>query len=436
MQLLTAVDYLLDQFALPASLLRLFRPQKTDRSFSISDVHNMLVVDLMNVGDLVLASPFLRELRLMFPRTYISIVVQQSIINLMEHCPYVDEIIPYQRPANDARWRLCLSAFLLAASKLWSRRYDLAINAQYEIDYRYATALVYLSRARWRMGYSESVSAEKQIANPDYDRLYTHALTQSEVRHEVENKLNLISALGGEPKSDGLEVWIDDKDLEFADNYLRPYTDLGKPIVALGIGGSFPSKRWPPSRFAELAQWIADTFEALPVIVGDKRDLEDGESIVRAMSMQAVNTAGLTSLRQCAALLKRSSLFVGNDSGPMHLAAAFGLPIVEISVHPENEIESTLLSPKRYKPWKTRSRILQPKTVEDDCGCARRPHETTTHCILQIEVEDVQAAVLSLMQEMRQESYPQADHRQQLPWHETAYQSNKTKSHQSHHSKA
>ena len=409
MQLRTAVGYLLNQLALPTSLLRLIRPCKSDRPFSISDVRSILVVDLMNIGDLVLLSPFLRELRSMFPKSHISIVVQQSVINLMERCPYVDAIIPYQRPTSDSRWRLFVSAFWVAATKLRSRRYDLAISTQWQIDYRYASALVYFSHAPWRFGFSEFVSVEKRIANPDYDRLYTHAVMQPEVRHEVEHKLALIDALGGNPKSDALEVWIDERDMEFADNYLRPFIETGKPIVALGIGGSFPAKRWPQSRFAELAEWITDSLGALLLIVGDKSDLEAGEVISHAVQTKALNSAGLSSLRQCSALLKRCSLFVGNDSGPMHLAAAFRVPIVEISVHPEHDIGSSMVSPVRYRPWKTRHRILQPKTVEEFCGCARRSHDTTAHCILQIDVDDVKSAVLSLMQEVSQERSSSTD---------------------------
>ena len=113
------------------------------------------------------------------------------------------------------------------------------------------------------------------------------------------------------------------------------------------------------------------------------------------MQDSGINSAEKATLRQAVALLKRCRLFVGNDSGPMHIAAAVGLPAVEISCHP---IDGSLFhsnSPRRFGPWGVSHVILQPKNKLDFCTDAC--NASHAHCIRGVTVEQTKEAITSLL---------------------------------------
>ena len=108
-----------------------------------------------------------------------------------------------------------------------------------------------------------------------------------------------------------------------------------------------------------------------------------------------IDLTGTTTLRQTISLLKRCKLYIGNDSGLMHLAAAMKVPIVEISCWPKNGDKFHHNSPYRFGPWKTRAVVVNPEKAIEPClgGCTK----FEPHCILQVEVEDVKGAAEKLL---------------------------------------
>ena len=100
-----------------------------------------------------------------------------------------------------------------------------------------------------------------------------------------------------------------------------------------------------------------------------------------------INTVGQTTLRQTAALLKHCSLFIGNDSGPMHIAAAMKTSVIEISCHPRSGDTCHPNSPTRFSPWGTESIVLQPEQHKKPCqrGCEM----DYPHCILNVHIDSV-----------------------------------------------
>ena len=108
-----------------------------------------------------------------------------------------------------------------------------------------------------------------------------------------------------------------------------------------------------------------------------------------------INVVGKATLRQTGAFLKRCHLYVGNDAGPMHLAVAAGVPVIEISCHPLDGSQWHPNSPKRFGPWGVLHRVLQPLNALVPCseGCIA----DRAHCILDISVEQVKQAISSLL---------------------------------------
>jgi ADP-heptose:LPS heptosyltransferase len=108
-----------------------------------------------------------------------------------------------------------------------------------------------------------------------------------------------------------------------------------------------------------------------------------------------INAVGQTSLREAGALLTRCHLFVGNDAGPMHLAAAAGLPVIEISCHPLGGSTGQVNSPARFGPWRVPHVILRPAKAMDPCSDACISH--LAHCIQGVSIEQVKEAMTRLL---------------------------------------
>lgn len=375
-------------------LFRLLGMRRQGSTFDLSRVRCVLLVRLDEIGDVTLTAPFLRELRRLLPDAWISLVVKPAIYNLVECCPYVNEVLTYNwnslRYVGRAQrhWR----ALHLAVRKLWRRRFDLAMVPRWEEDCYHASYVAYFSGAPWRLGYSEKVGEFKRRFNRGFDRLFTHVLDGTAPRHEVERSLDIIRFLGGTVHETRLELWLNAEDADVASRALTAEhvapTDL---VVAFGPGAAVPRRRWPLDHFAALGAWLITELKARLVLIGGPGEEALGKELQRRIGAGVVDVVGRLTLRQSAALLKRAHLYIGNDSGPLHLAAAAGIPVVEISCHPQEGNQRHPSSPKRFGPWTAAASVLQPHGAVAPCGDACEAAEA--HCIQAISVQQVKQAV-------------------------------------------
>jgi heptosyltransferase-2 len=326
--------------------------------------------------------------------------VKPALSNLVELCPYVNEVLTYDwnTPGRLTRLRRHGRALRLAWKHLWQRRFDLAVLPRWGPDNYHGAFLAYFSSAPWRLGYSESVSEEKQRLNPGFDRLLTHVLRDNTEKHQVEHNLDVVRSLGGAIQEKQLELWLSPKDEACAEKALRDHgVNCDEHLIAFGLGATQAKKRWPPASFTELAKRINREIHSRILLVGGSEDMNLCEEMQRELRVAVINVVGRTTLRETASMLKCCHLYVGNDSGPMHLAAAAGLPVVEISCHPRNGSPAHGNSPLRFGPWGVPHKILQPEKGMGSCTEACEAHEV--HCILDVTVEQVKEAVDTLLRE-------------------------------------
>jgi heptosyltransferase-2 len=371
-------------------------------------------VRLDELGDVVLSSPFLRELRRNASAAWITLVVKPEAYELVEFCPYVNELLTYDCRAGGRvpqLWRHG-RALKLAATHLWRHRYDLAVLPRRETDLYYGTFITYFSGAPWRVGYSEDVDLNKQRRNSGFDRLLTHAIRGSGVNHAVECNLDVLRFLCCQVQDTRTELWLDEQDERFAKEYLARSGASGSgPLIAFGIGASNPRRIWPVERFAEVGSWAVDRHGARVLLLGGGGEEPLGEILQRELGSGVVNAVGRTTIRQAGSLLKHCALFVGNDSGPMHLAAAVGVPVVEISCHPQSGSLSSANSPVSFGPWGVPNRILQPS--RPIAPCTDRCSAREAHCIRGVGVADVQQAITGLL--VQTQSHSRGDVSRPLP---------------------
>lgn len=358
---------------------------------------SILLVCLDEIGDMVLKSPFIRELRRNYPKATITLIVKQGLENLYELCPYCDNLLTFD---HKAAWFvrpfiLHIRAHRLAKGKLWKSSFDWAIIPRWHIDSYHATFLAYFSKARRRIAFSETVNQFKSYSNKDYDTLLTEPIQTSVVSHEVPNMLSILSYLGASISSETLELWLSDKDRQYAIDLLPD--DLTRPVIAIAPGALHSNKAWPVDRYMVLSKWIVQTFQARLIIVGGIKDRKLGNIIVKGLpDASVIDVTGKTTLRQTAALLERCYLYVGNDTGVKHMAAAMGTQVLEISRFPKGGNPMHHNSPFRFSAWGVQNIVLQPQQpippCDDNCISGE------AHCILGVDLTSVQHAVSLILQ--------------------------------------
>lgn len=347
---------------------------------------------------MVLFSGFLRELRADLPNTWISMVVKPSVRNLFEATPYVNEVLVYDGGSSFAWGPLqrLYRAARLARTHLWPKRFDLAIVPRWGVDDYGASQLAYVSGARRRIAYSERVSPYKSRANSGYDRLFTAIMVDRQPRHEVQRNFGLLRFLGGEVRSEKLELSVLPDDDQFAQELLTSRGLLpGQKLVVLGVGARHARKMWPLENFGIIAAWLSATYGAKVIVVGDDVDARLADELSLALPGIVINAAGRTTLRQAVALMRRASLFVGNDSGPKHLAAATGVPVVEVSWHSRSASGEAMETLRAFAAWQVENRIVQPDASLEPCtgSC----DATVAHCITNVSVDSVKRAIAGLL---------------------------------------
>lgn len=376
------------------------RSRAVGSEIGVADARSILVVALAEIGDAVLLSPFLRELRHLAPHADITLVHRPAASPLYARCPFVDRRLTYEPRAARVLRPLVLPfrSLRFVRRMLRGRAFDVAIVPRWDTDHHFATAIAFWSGAARRVGYSEHVNARKAILNAGFDGLLTDAVPSGTALHEVERHLALLRYMGATPSGGPLELWLDDADEREVDEQLaRSRVGSDAPRIAMLIGAADPKRRWPAERFASLAAGLHRRYpKAHVLIIGGSEDVGAQAAILEALQMPVVPLAGRLTLRQSAAALGRCVVAVGNDSGALHLAAAARVPCVEISCHPANGDVLHNNAPERFGPWGVPSSILRPGAPVPPCStaCVMR----TPHCILGVEVDEVLAAVVGFIE--------------------------------------
>jgi len=368
------------------------------QSASTATLKSVLVVRNDGIGDVVLTSPLLRALRYWYPGAWISLVVRPGAKNLVELCPYVNEVLVFNRKVPGkanlrSPLRFC-RALTLAAQRLWKRDFDLAIVPRWEVDHYFSSYIAYLSGAPRRIGYSESVSERKLWFNQGYDCLFSDLLKDSRLKHELDHGLDIIKYLGGQAQDRQPEIWLSHDDRTQAKALLQSLGgDPACTLVAFGIGASGAARRWPPEHFAALGSWLKQVDGIQVLLLGSDRDIPIAEKVAELCTAPIVNAAGKTTVRQAAALLSLCSFYVGNNTGNMHIAAALRLPVVEISCNAASCPPAHHCSSQRFGPWGVEHCLVQP--AQPRPGCAEGCSQSSAHCIVDVEVDQVKNALAS-----------------------------------------
>jgi lipopolysaccharide heptosyltransferase II len=339
-----------------------------------------LLIRLREIGDVIFTTPAVRAVRQHFSDAHITYIVEPQAADVVRSNPHIDELIVAPR-------RHLLSDIALGR-RLRAARYDLAIDFH---GGPRASLLTWLSGARVRVGYEVAGRAwiyTKRVARP----------RELRPRHAVQNQWDLLTTLGIAGPDQArwpVEMPVDPAaTVAMADRLATAGVAVTDRLVVVHVSAGNPFRRWPQSAFAALVASLASRDPGLWVIVTSGpsereaagRIVEAARTRLRAADRERVLTLGEFSLAELRGLVDRAALYIGGDSGPLHIAATSAIPIVAL-------YGPTL--PARSAPWRNRSLVTESVEITD---LACRPCDQRVcapgdfRCLTRISPEEVFAA--------------------------------------------
>ena len=326
----------------------------------------VLIVKLDHLGDVLLATPVFSNLRRAYPDAELHALTGAWSRVVLENHPDVNKVLEYNSPVfcRTGQPTSLREAFQLY-KQLRHQKYDLLVTLR--SDWRT------LCFALLRVTPKRLDRAALQVAN----KLGVPQFTGT---HETTRNLDVLHKAGIPTPIQATTFSVGEEDEKWASDFLEAFQiDRKRPLIAIHPGSPIPIKRWMPERYAELADWLIARKRAQILFVGVKDEIPIITDIQGLMRAETNNIAGKTSLTQLASILQTCNVFIGNDSGPMHLAAAVGTRTIGLYGPGD---------PTRFGPVGTMCQTIQRKTDCPPCP------ETTCRfgedgCMSAIRVTDV-----------------------------------------------
>jgi heptosyltransferase III len=334
-------------------------------------MRNVLIIKLRYIGDVLLATPTVRAIKAARPDVRVTMMVNRGTEDVLSGNQDLDEIVVLDKGSLAAQWRFIAG--------LRRRRFDTVIDLT---NGDRSAFLSWISGAPVRIGFNEHHHWR--------GRCYTEVV-QSEpgTQHRIDRDLEALKPLNIQAGSKDPQLRLTPEEADSADQLLDQLgVQRSQSIAVLQPGARYWFKAWPLERFAELADQLTSQYGCQVLIGGSHQDIDLARQIRQAAKSNPIIMAGRTTIKQFAAIAKKSALFVGNDSGAMHIASAVGTPVV------------ALFGPSSPREWGARGGPVEVLYKGLDCGicynttCTRGEES----CMKLIAVHEVVAAAQRLLQ--------------------------------------
>lgn len=346
-------------------------------------VKNVLCVRLDMLGDVLMTTPALRALKESRPGLRLTLLTSSAAAALAPLVPQIDDCIVY-----DAPWMKAITAradsrpeFALI-DRLREERFDAAvIFTVYSQNPLPAAFLCQLADIPRRLAHCRENPYQlltDWVREPEPEEL---------IRHEVRRQLDLVATIGFRSTDERLSLRVPPEAARRVQSILR---ELGltreNPWILIHPGASAPSRRYPPELFAQAAELLACEYGLAIAFSGSGGERELIESIRAEVVAPSHSLAGRLSLAELAALVELAPLLITNNSGPAHIAAAVGTPIVDLYA----------LTNPQHTPWQVPHRLLYHDVPCKNCFksiCPQGHHD----CLARVPPESVAWAALDLL---------------------------------------
>lgn len=332
----------------------------------------ILVTFLMHLGDLTLTTPFIHALRKVAPDAHIAFLADEKLKDVVLHNPYLDEVITIDKKGRDNS----LLALTACARRLSKMDFDVLINLHPNERCSFICAL---TKVRVRAGTTHTLFKIFWDVFTPLDRK----------KHAADMYLDVLAQLGAEKlEHNGLEIFPGEEHLRQAEEFWRGHGVFqSDKLVGFNIGSAVVTKRWAPERFAK----VADTLAAQgykPVFFGGTMDEEMVQEAVSFMQTTPVVATGAFTIGGLAAAMRRCSLIITNDSGPMHVAISQKVPIVAMygPSHPD-----------LYGPYTDNAVIVTAVPPCQGCADGMKHKCSDMQCMTRLTVEQVVEAAQAML---------------------------------------
>ncbi len=336
----------------------------------LSTIEKILLIRLRRIGDVVMTTPAVAALKKSLPHAHLTYIVEEPYRRLVDRNPHLDSVISL--PPNQK-----LLSFMSFIFKLRRVKYDALVDFH---GGPRASQIALLCRARLKIGY------ELKYKGFYYHVRLPRALPGGAPIHSVENHLNLVRVLGisvAEPPPLELPPALPREKKKVENLWTQNGLDIGRAVV-LHIGAGNVFRDWGVENFAALIELLGQTPGVRVILVGSTADKARESDILARLNLPVLSLVGSLNLIELREVISRAALFVGPDSGPMHIAAATPTPLVAL-------FGPTL--PENFAPWKAEATII---ARDLDCRPCRqrRCAFRDFRCLRSIQPEEVYAACL------------------------------------------
>ena len=283
---------------------------------------NILIVKLSAIGDVIHTLPSLAALRHLYPDAHITWVVEEAAADLVIHHPYLDEVLISRRKSwiknvKAGQFQSTGREIQSFLTRLRSRRYDLVIDFHGLLK---SGAVVFLSGGKRKLGYDSWQELSGLFLN--------EKIPEDMTKHAVDRYLDFLRYLGAQINDVEFVLPLTDETKKEAQRLRDQYHLSEKQYIAINPIAYWETKLWDNGKFARLADLIIEKLKLDVIFTGSNK--ADAADILSRMTKEGINLGGKTSLPILAEIYKSARAVITTDSGPMHLAAAVGTPVIAL----------------------------------------------------------------------------------------------------------
>lgn len=359
------------------------------KKIPLEKIQKILIVKMSSIGDVIHALPTLEVLRKNFPKAHIAWVVEPKSYDIVRGHPHLDEVILLDLDAvgkklkKPATFTQGIKEIGKLAKKIRESHYDLVLDLQGLLK---SGLISFFSKAPFRLVSAKSREGSSLFATQIVP-------VQEKSLHAVQKCLDLLRFLGlpvEENDDSKFTLAVLPEDEKFAQKFLASSgVKEGDTLIGLNPGAAWPTKQWPTRSFAALGDILMEKYGYKVVIFGGPGDIPLVQEVVSQMNNQPIIAGGKTSLKELAALIKKCKIFIGNDTGPMHLAIAVQTPVIAL-FGPTNHIYTGPYGPKK---------LVVTKNLEcAPCFEAKKcPQNRDVECMKAIQPEEILIAIKTFL---------------------------------------
>ncbi len=298
-----------------------------DQSVSFIETHNIkrvLLIKLTSLGDVIHALPVAASLKKAFPFLKLHWVVEDRCAPILENHPLLDSVLVYPRQEIQSllsrrKWGQALKRLNLLRRSLRELKVDLSLDLQ---GLAKSGLMALMAGAPYRIG----CSGLKEMSY-----LISRRIPEAKGSHVIDSNLNVAEFLGVKNVVPEFILAIKEAEKVWAKDFLEDNgLSDGDRLLGLQFGAIAPQKCWPPDKYWAFLEQVSKLPQVRIILFGDKTDQERLIPPLSQLPPKVINTMGKLSLRQLMSLIAQCRLFIGGDTGPLHLAAALGLPVIAL----------------------------------------------------------------------------------------------------------